>query len=133
MATVQVRVEGEIMLVEVPRDRIGEVIAIICEEATVRVNVPVIDAPRHYARVGGKKVRTCSKCGKPGHRKDSCPGGSKEKDDADQLTRSQYHAVRESVKNGATSKDAANDAQIPVREANLACQFNTYEKYVDGR
>lgn len=118
------------MMVEVPRDRIGDVIAVLCQ------NVGIWASPRENVGSTGKEGRrkqTCGKCGKTGHRRDRCTGGSKEKDDTEQLSRSQYDAVREHVKNGMTSKDAAHEGQISVREANLACQYPTYEKYVKGR
>lgn len=39
---------------------------------------PGVDLKKLVDQVGGKKPRYCKLCGKPGHRKDTCPDGQKD-------------------------------------------------------
>lgn len=58
-------------------------------------------------------IRACSSCGKPGHRRDGCPGADQKDDDE---LEAQIQAFKAQ---GMTSGEVAKDLNLPLRKVNL--------------
>lgn len=102
-------------------------------------NVEVVEQKREEERpvrlAGGK--RACSACGRPGHRRDTCPGKGvampEDEELGEPLTRKQYTDVIESRDRDMTSSEIADNMQVSVKEVNAVMSNGTYESYLRKR